>query len=143
MALDPKVWGPHYWFFLHTIALTYPILPNEVMRKKYYNFIQNLPLFLPIPELGNEFSKMIDRYPVTPYLESRQDFIRWMHFIHNKINVSLDLPEKTLEETMTEYYEQYKPKAVKDAEERRRREKIVFIIGILIILVAAAYLYNK
>tara|TARA_Y100000389_G_C17471082_1_gene530993 strand:+ start:2313 stop:2744 length:432 start_codon:yes stop_codon:yes gene_type:complete len=143
MALDPKVWGPHYWFFLHTIALTYPILPNEVMRKKYYNFIQNLPLFLPIPEIGNEFSKMIDRYPVTPYLESRQDFIRWMHFIHNKINVSLDLPEKTLEETMTEYYEQYKPKAVKDAEERRRREKIVFIIGILIILVAAAYLYNK
>ena len=143
MALDPKVWGPHYWFFLHTIALTYPILPNEVMRKKYYNFIQNLPLFLPIPEIGNEFSKMIDRYPVTPYLESRQDFIRWMHFIHNKINVSLDLPEKTLEETMTEYYEQYKPKAVKDAEERRRREKIVFIIGILIILIAAAYLYNK
>lgn len=143
MALDPKVWGPHYWFFLHTIALTYPILPNEVMRKKYYDFIQNLPLFLPIPEIGNEFSKMIDRYPVTPYLESRQDFIRWMHFIHNKINVSLDLPEKTLEETMTEYYEHYKPKAVKDAEERKRREKIVFIIGIIIILIAAAYLYNK
>ena len=143
MALDPKVWGPHYWFFLHTIALTYPILPNEVMRKKYYDFIQNLPLFLPIPEIGNEFSKMIDRYPVTPYLESRQDFIRWMHFIHNKINVSLDLPEKTLEETMTEYYEHDKPKAVKDAEERKRREKIVFIIGIIIILIAAAYLYNK
>ena len=21
MALDPKIWGPHYWFVLHTIAL--------------------------------------------------------------------------------------------------------------------------
>ena len=55
MALDPKVWGPHYWFFLHTIALTYPILPNEVMRKKYYNFIhQILNIFLKmIKKIGN------------------------------------------------------------------------------------------
>ena len=143
MALDPKVWGPHYWFFLHTIALTYPISPNEVMRKKYYDFIQNLPLFLPIPEIGNEFSKMIDRYPVTPYLESRQDFIKWMHFIHNKINISLSLPEKTIEETMTEYYELYKPKAVKDAEERKRREKLIFLVGIIIIIIISIYLYNK
>ena len=22
--LDPKIWGPHYWFFLHTVAITYP-----------------------------------------------------------------------------------------------------------------------
>ena len=143
MALDPKVWGPHYWFFLHTMALSYPIAPNEVMRKKYYDFIQNLPLFLPIPEIGNEFSKIIDRYPVTPYLDSRQSFVKWMHFIHNKINISLDLPEKTMEETMTEYYELYKPKAVKDAEQRRRREKYIFCGLIILILLSAAYLYNK
>ena len=143
MALDPKVWGPHYWFFLHTMALSYPIAPNEVMRKKYYDFIQNLPLFLPIPEIGNEFSKIIDRYPVTPYLDSRQSFVKWMHFIHNKINISLDLPEKTMEETMTEYYELYKPKAVKDAEERKRREKLIFLVGIIIIMIISIYLYNK
>ena len=143
MALDPKVWGPHYWFFLHTMALSYPISPNEVMRKKYYDFIQNLPLFLPIAEIGNEFSKTIDRYPVTPYLDSRQSFIKWMHFIHNKINIALTLPEKTLEETMTEYYEQYKPKAVKDAEQRKRREKFIFAGIIIIILLIASYLYNK
>ena len=143
MALDPKVWGPYYWFFLHTMALSYPIAPNEVMRKKYYEFIQNLPLFLPIPEIGNEFSKIIDRYPVTPYLDSRQSFVKWMHFIHNKINISLDLPEKTMEETMTEYYELYKPKAVKDAEQRKRREKYIFFGLIVLILLSAAYLYNK
>ena len=33
MALDSNVWGPHYWFFLHTIALTYPHNPNEVVKK--------------------------------------------------------------------------------------------------------------
>ena len=34
MVLNPKVWGPHYWFVLHTIANTYPLSPNDVTKKK-------------------------------------------------------------------------------------------------------------
>ena len=34
MNLDPKIWGPHYWFFLDTIAMTYPNHPNAVTKKK-------------------------------------------------------------------------------------------------------------
>ena len=143
MALEPKVWGPFYWFVLHTIALTYPLNPNEVTKKKYYDFIQNLPLFLPIPEIGNTFSKILDDYPVTPYLDSRPSFIKWMHFIHNKINVSLELPEMTMDEAMIAYYEHYKPKAVKDEEQRKRREKFVFLGIILFIIIAVTYVYNK
>ena len=45
MNLDSKVWGPHYWFVLYSIAITYPNTPNNVTKKKYYEFIQNLPLF--------------------------------------------------------------------------------------------------
>jgi hypothetical protein len=143
MALEPKVWGPFYWFVLHTIALTYPLNPNEVTKKKYYDFIQNIPLFLPISEIGNTFSKLLDDYPVTPYLDSRPSFIKWMHFIHNKINVSLELPEITMDEAMIAYYELYKPKAVKDEEQRKRREKYVFLGIILFIIIAVIYLYNK
>jgi len=143
MALDPKVWGPFYWFVLHTIALTYPLTPNEVTKKKYYDFIQNLPLFLPIPEIGNNFSKLLDDFPVTPYLDSRPSFMKWMHFIHNKINVSLELPEMTMDEAMIAYYEHYKPKEVKNEEQRRRREKYVFLGIILIIIILLVFLYNK
>jgi len=143
MALEPKVWGPFYWFVLHTIALTYPISPNETTKKKYYDFIQNLPLFLPIPEIGNNFSKLLDDYPVTPYLDSRPSFIKWMHFIHNKINISLDMPEMTMDEAMIAYYEHYKPKEVKNEEQRRRREKYVFLGIVLLIIIAVIYLYNK
>lgn len=143
MALDPKVWGPHYWFVLHTIALSYPVTPNDVSKKKYYDFIQNLPLFLPIEEIGNTFSKFLDKYPVTPYLESRESFIRWMNFIHNKINIALELPELTLSESMRDYYEHYKPKAVKDDVERNRREKIIFCVCIIFILIMTFILYNK
>lgn len=143
MTLDPKIWGPQYWFVLHTIALSYPIKPNETIRKKFYDFYQNLPLFLPIEEIGNNFSRFLDKYPVTPYLESRQSLVRWTHFIHNKINKALNLPTLTMEQAMSAYYENYKPKEVIDLEQRKRREKYVFV-GVLIIIVAAAtYLYRK
>ena len=142
MTLDPKIWGPQYWFVLHTIALSYPIKPNETIRKKFYDFYQNLPLFLPIEEIGNNFSRFLDKYPVTPYLESRQSLVRWTHFIHNKINKALNLPTLTMEQAMSAYYENYKPKEVIDLEQRKRREKYVFV-GVLIIIVAAAtYLYR-
>lgn len=143
MTLDPKIWGPHYWFVLHTIALSYPIKPNETIRKKFYDFYQNLPLFLPIEEIGNNFSKFLDKYPVTPYLESRQSLVRWTHFIHNKINKALNVPTLTMEQAMSSYYESYKPREVKDLEHRKRREKYVFAGFVVLIIAAAAYLYRK
>ena len=143
MALDPTIWGPHFWFVLHTIALTYPNTPNEVTRKKYYDFIQNLPIFLPVEEIGNTFSQFLDKFPVTPYLDSRTSFVKWMHFIHNKINASLGKDELTMEEAMSAYYEHYKPKAVKSDEERRRREKFVFAGMLVIIIGLGAALYKK
>ena len=45
--MNPEVWGPHFWFTLHTMSMTYPIHPNTVTKKKYYEFITNLPIFLP------------------------------------------------------------------------------------------------
>ena len=143
MALEPSVWGPFYWFVLHTIALTYPKMPNDTIKKKYYDFVQNIPLFLPVSNIGNQFSTLLDKYPVTPYLDSQTSFIKWMHFIHNKINISLNLPEITMEESMVKYYEHYKPKAVKDKEQRKRREKYVFAGIISIIILLTFYLYRK
>ena len=33
MRLDSNIWGPHYWFFLHTAALSYPVTPNDTIKK--------------------------------------------------------------------------------------------------------------
>ena len=143
MIFEPSVWGPHYWFTFHTIAMCYPEHVNEVTKKKYYDFIQNFPLFIPVEDIGNTFSKMLDKYPVTPYLDSRESFMKWVHFIHNKINVALDIPEVTMEEALSSYYDNYKPRVVKSTEEYNRREKIAFIVGLALILIAIYFFYNK
>jgi len=142
-GLDPSVWGPHYWFFLHTIAMTYPHTPNDVTKRKYYELIQNLPIFIPVEGMGSEFSKLLDEYPVAPYLDSRTSFIRWMHFIHNKINEKLEKPKISMNEFYIKYYEEYKPKDIKMKEYYRWREKIIYILVLLGVTGLTMYLYNK
>lgn len=84
--MKSDIWGPHFWFFLHTIAYNYPDTVNQVTKRKYYDFIHNLPLFIPEQNIGNTFSSMLDKYPLSPYLDNRDSFMRWIHFIHNKYN---------------------------------------------------------
>jgi hypothetical protein len=141
--LDPTIWGPHYWFFLHTVAMTYPHHPNAITKKKYYEFVQNIPLFIPVEQMSSDFEKLIDKYPITPYLDNRDSFVRWMHFIHNKINEKLEKPQIMLNDFFVEYYNQYKSQNEKLAEYYKLREKVIYS-GILVsILGSIYYLYDK
>jgi hypothetical protein len=141
--LDPKIWGPHYWFFLHTIAMSYPIHPNAVTKKKYYDFVQNIPLFIPVESMAGEFSKLLDQYPVQPYLDNRESFIRWMWFIHNKINKKLEKPQISLNDFYVKYYEEYKPINEKMSEYYKIRGKVIYSSIIISFLGGIYYLYDK
>jgi hypothetical protein len=142
-ALDPNIWGPKYWFFLHTVAMSYPHRPNDVTKKKYYELIQNMPLFIPVESIGNDFSKLLELYPVTAYLDSRESFIKWLHFIHNKINEKLEKPKITIDDFYVKYYEEYKPKDIQIKEYHRWREKIIYIMVIFGATGLIMYLHNK
>ena len=143
MILDPTVWGYHYWFFLHTIALTYPQYPNAVSKKKYYDLITNMPMFIPVEDISQYFSKLLDLYPVSPYLDNRDSFIKWIHFIHNKINEKLEKPKISLSDFYINYYNAYKPKIISMKEIYRWKEKIIYTIVIIFIVLLILYLYNK
>jgi hypothetical protein len=142
IELDPNVWGPNYWFVLFTIAITYPIYPNDVSKKKYYDFIQNLPLFIPNEKFANNFIDTLDKFPVTPYLDSRESFIRWIHFIHNQINIKLNKPILSLEDAMEKYYLNYLPKKTIDIQFIKKKKKYIYLLLIFILLSIIYYLYK-
>ena len=142
-VLDPKIWGPHYWFFLHTIAMSYPVHPNAVTKKKYYDFVQNIPLFIPVESMAGEFSKLLDQYPVQPYLDNKESFIRWMWFIHNKINKKLEKPQISLNDFYVKYYEEYKPINEKMSEYYKIRGKLIYSGIIITFFGGIWYLYDK
>jgi len=141
--LDPKIWGPKFWFFLHTISLYYPNYPNAITKKKYYEFIQNLPMFLPVEEISSKFSKLLDKYPIQPYLDNKESFIKWVWFIHNKINEQLEKPVISLNDFYIKYYENYKSKNTKLIEYYKIRQKLIYLSIIIFICFLIYYLYDK
>ena len=142
MILSPRIWGPHYWFFLHTCAMAYPIKPNTVIKKKFYEFIQNFSLFIPDKKISTSFSKLIDKYPVSPYLDSRDSFIRWTHFIHNKVNKKLEKRQKSLSKFYSEYYKSYETPIIKNVKWKKMKKHIVYAF-ILIVFISIAYGFYK
>jgi FAD-linked sulfhydryl oxidase len=138
--LDSNTWGPHYWFFLHTIAISYPKHPNAITKKKMYDLIQNLSQFIPVEKMAKDFDELLNMYPITAYLDTRDSLIKWMHFIHNKINEKLEKPKITLNEFYFKYYEEYKPKDVKFKEYYRWKEKIIYTL--IVVSITCVIIYN-
>ena len=130
--MDPKVWGPHFWFTLHTIATSYPSHPNEVTKKKYYELIQNIPLFLPNTNIGNYFIGILNKFPISPYLDSRLSFMKWVHFIHNKINKAMGKEEMSFSDSLERYYKHYEPE---ESSNNTKDKKIIIDLVIMISLI--------
>ena len=140
--LNPDVWGPHYWFVFHTIAMTYPLNPNDTIKKKYYDTIQNIPLFIPDENMGNKFIKLLNKYPVTPYLDSRMSLMKWFHFIHNKVNKLLNKPIISFKESLEDYHKNYIPREVRETANNKNKKTLIYSL-ICIILFTGGYILYK
>lgn len=139
MDYDASVWGPSYWFFLDNIAFNYPNYPNDVIKKRYYDLIQNFSLFIPHRGISNEFQKLLNLYPIKTYLDSKKSLIEWVHFIHNKINKKLEKPQITIDK----YYEDYYKKYEKKIKPNKIKKYISFLILITILIAIGIFYYNK
>jgi hypothetical protein len=123
--------------------MNYPDRANEVTRRKYYDFIQNMPLFIPNSEMGNNFSRLLDKYPVSPYLDKRESFIRWTVFIHNKVNKMLGKPELELVEAVDKYNAAYIPEKLElhiDPNIPARKNPVYAYSAIFLVLCLILYI---
>ena len=134
MEYDPNVWGPNYWFFIHTLGFLYPDMPTDGEKKKFYNLIQCLPDFMPHDKISNKFKDILDEYPVSSYLNSKESFLKWIHFIHNKINVLIDKKEMSYLDFVNQYNNLYKPRSILDREKIKLKEKYIYVSIIFLLL---------
>ena len=136
--LDASVWGPHYWFVLHTIALSYPKHPTKHNKKVIYDFFTNLFYFLPNDPMGSHYISLLKQFPIEPYLDSRINLMKWVHFIHNKINTLTKKPHVSFEDSIQYYMDNYKPEPIVNKEYFRMKKQYVYI-GIMTFILAIIF----
>lgn len=104
MRFPPTVWGPFFWHTIHIIAIGYPKNPTYTDKKCAKEFYESLAFLLPCSACREHYKAHLAENPLTPFLDSRTDLIKWTVMIHNKVNQSLGKNEWRLEEVLS-YYE--------------------------------------
>jgi hypothetical protein len=101
--MNQNLWGPKYWFTLHTLSYEYPMEPTSNDKKRYYNFISSLQYMLPCSICRVNFKKNLKSSPLEDHLHSRKDLVYWVIDIHNKVNLETGKRLYTHEEVIQIY----------------------------------------
>ena len=86
---------------------------------------------------------MLNKYPVTPYLDSRTAFMKWTHFTINKLKEKLELPQENFYESLEKYYHNYKPKEIIEQENYDSKKKYIEGGAIILLIASIYYIYNN
>jgi hypothetical protein len=104
MNFPPTVWGPFFWHTIHIVAIGYPKNPTYTDKKSAKEFYESLAFLIPCAVCREHYKEHIAKNPLTPFLDSRTDLIKWTVDIHNKVNKMLGKAEWTIDEVLA-YYE--------------------------------------
>ena len=143
MKLLYRTWSPHLWFSLITLSMKYPKYPTELIKKQYYSYIHNLPLFYPYDDFDVIFTKLLKKYPLSPYLDTNLDFLKWLNFIRNKTDEIYNIESKSINETIVDYYNQYENIDIKKKYISLKRYITVSIIFVLLIVYMSSKYKNE
>ena len=87
--MEPKVWGPKLWFFIHTIALNFPDNPTFQDIGNYEHFFENLKHIIPCDKCRLHYTQRLQANPVRKYLTDANALFIYTIDLHNEVNKSL------------------------------------------------------
>jgi mitochondrial FAD-linked sulfhydryl oxidase len=106
--MNPSIWGPSAWLFLHTITIAYPTCPTNEDKANIKNFFMSLQYILPCPTCKNNYKNHIKELPLTDnILNSREKLIKWLIDLHNLVNKENNKKELTYDQVQNIYSDIY------------------------------------
>ena len=112
--MNPNVWGPSFWFVMHTVSLNYPDEPTFVERRVHYDFYYNIRNVLPCEMCREHYKELIKQYPIQPFLDSKSALVSWVVMIHNQVNERLGKPTIDRSTMLANYQKVYARKSFCD-----------------------------
>lgn len=142
MNLNPKIWGPHAWFFLDSIILSLPNKLNNEQKIIYKNFFTSLQNILPCELCREHYKENLNQYPLTDnILSSKENMIKWILNIHNNVRRKA----QKIPISINKYFKYYD----KSYDENKKKQQIVkdcnfkYYISIVIILILLLFIIHK
>lgn len=85
--MDPKIWGPHLWFYLHSMSFQYchdKKCATTKEKRAMKQFLDSLKHTIPCQECREKYSAYLEMNP--PNLENRRGLFKWLVDLHNYVN---------------------------------------------------------
>jgi hypothetical protein len=85
-----SVWGPTFWFTLHTISFNYPVKPSIEEKKYYRDYVYSLQNVLPCGTCRKNLKTNLKQLPLKMSdMASRDTFSRYIYELHELVNKML------------------------------------------------------
>jgi len=133
--MEPNVWGPPGWTFLHTVTFQYPENPTDLDKQKYYTFFNSLKNVLPCPNCREHYHENFENIPIR--LESREDLIEWLIDIHNEVNKKNNKRIYTYKEVYDKYNKMY------GLGESKENNYVGMCALVLLVMIICYYYYKN
>ena len=93
-VFSPDVWGEAFWFILHIGSLAMDANISEQDARKYWNFIEGIPMILPCKMCSKDAQKFVDinRHRWRTICSSKERLIEFFIEFHNQVNMKQGKP---------------------------------------------------
>ena len=109
--MNPKIWGPHAWIFLHSIAYGYPENPTKNEQVNAKKFFESLGYMLPCKTCSTLYIKDIKKIDsIDNAVKNKNNLIKWVNQMHNKVNENLNKKQYSDAEYDNYYQNMYENK---------------------------------
>ena len=90
--MDPDIFGPAGWFYLHSVTMQYPVSnPSPQDADTYRQFFLRAADTLPCEKCSISFHKHMQEDPIN--LDTRRALVKWLFRNHNAVNASNKMPK--------------------------------------------------
>jgi len=87
--MNPSIWGPPTWDFLHTITFNNPYRPTHYEKQQTVVFFESVGDMLPCQSCREHYQKNLTIFPVRNVVSDRDALVNWLIHIHNQVNTLL------------------------------------------------------
>ena len=119
-----SVWGPIFWFFLHTMSFNYPVNPTLENKKEYMNFILSLQHILPCKYCRDNLNANFKKLPITmDRMKNRETFSRYVYELHEVVNKMLKKKSNLSYDDVRDRFETFRSKCIVDKKPKKSCKK--------------------